>query len=92
METKKDGREEALTDSKQLSKKAEELLEVMKNETLYMIQSAKEPSIKSAWYYSHLGSLDFARQIGFISEERRQALYREFNTALKSNNEAMISK
>lgn len=92
MEIKKDGQEEPVTDNKQFSKKAEDLLEVMKNETLYMIQSAKEPSVKSAWYYSHIGALDFARQIGFISEERRQALYREFNKTLKSNNAAMISK
>lgn len=37
----------------------------------------------NAWYYSHLGSLDFARQIGFISEERRQELYKEFNKAIE---------
>ena len=31
-----------------------------------------------AWYHSHLGSLDFARQMGLITEERRQQLYKEF--------------
>lgn len=63
--------------------KAEEILEAMKDEAVCMIRSTHTPSIKNAWYYSHLGSLDFARQIGFISEERRQELYKEFNKAIE---------
>lgn len=63
--------------------KAEEILETMKDEAVHMIQSTHVSSIKNAWYYSHLGSLDFARQIGIISEERRQELYKEFNKAIE---------
>lgn len=71
-----------MEDIKKFSKKAEEHLEAMKAESLRMIQSTKDPSVKKAWYYSHLGSLDFARQMGLISEERRQELYREFSRAI----------
>ena len=28
-----------------------------------------------AWYWSFIGSLDMARQLGLITEERRQELY-----------------
>lgn len=80
---------ETITDNIQLSKAAEELLEAMKTESLRMIESTHMPSVKNAWYYSHLGSLDFARQMGLISEERRQELYREFSRAIESNNETM---
>ena len=66
----------------QLSKAAEELLEAMKTGSLRMIESTHVPSVKNAWYYSHLGSLDFARQMGFISEERRQELCREFSRTI----------
>lgn len=67
-----------MEDIKKFSKKAEEHLEAMKAESLRMIQATKDPSVKKAWYYSHLGSLDFAKEMGLISEERRQELYREF--------------
>lgn len=71
-----------MEDIKKFSKKAEENLEDMKAESLRMIQETKDPSVKKAWYNSHLGSLDFARQMGLISEERRQELYREFRELL----------
>lgn len=57
---------------------AENILEAMKRETLHAIESAEREEARKAWYYSHLGSLDFARQIGLITEERRQQLYKEF--------------
>lgn len=57
---------------------AEYILEVMKRETIHAIESAERQEARKAWYYSHLGSLDFARQIGLITEERRQQLYKEF--------------
>lgn len=47
-----------------------------------MIESTHVLSATNAWYYSHLGSLDFARQMGLISEERRQELYHEFSRAI----------
>ena len=30
-----------------------------------------------AWYWSHIGSIDLARQLDLISEKRRQELYEE---------------
>lgn len=36
----------------------------MKEEALRRIQGTKELSVKKTWYYSHLVSLDFAREIG----------------------------
>ena len=89
MKLKKDKNDKTITDNIQLSKTAEELLEAMKTESLRMIKSTHVLSVKNAWYYSHLGSLDFARQMGLISEERRQELYREFSKAIESNNETM---
>lgn len=63
---------------------AEEHLEAMKEEALRRIQGTKELSVKKAWYYSHLGSLDFAREIGVISTERQQELYKEFDRAVEA--------
>lgn len=79
-----------MEDIKKFSKEAEELLESMKKESVYYIQSSEGINVKKAWYYSHLGSLDFARQMGLISEERRQELYREFNRAIESNDEILL--
>lgn len=62
---------------------AEKLLEAMKQETIHMIKSTGIQETRKAWYHSHLGSIDFARQMGLISEERRRQLYKEFNTELK---------
>lgn len=74
-----------MEDIKKFSKKAEEHLEAMKAESLRMIQTTKNPSVKKARYYSHLGSLDFAKEMGFISEERRKELYKEFDRAIESD-------
>ena len=81
--------ESKIMDNEEMQKKAEAILETMKNESLRMIHSTETSSTKNAWYYSHLGSLDFAKQMGLISEERRQELYREFSRAVESNNEIM---
>ncbi len=56
----------------------EHLLESMKREALRMIEKTDRQETRAAWYHSHLGSLDFARQIGLITEERRQELYKQF--------------
>lgn len=72
-----------------LQKKTEAILEGMAEESLRMIHSTGMSDAKNAWYYSHLGSLDFAMQMGLISEKRRQELYREFNRAIESNDETM---
>lgn len=81
-----------MEDIKKFSKKAEEHLEAMKAESLRMIQATKDPSVKKAWYYSHLGSLDFAKEMGLISEERRQELYREFSRAIEPNNNETMKR
>lgn len=56
----------------------EKLLATMRREATGMIHEASTYEGKMAWYHSHLGSLDFARQMGLITEERRQQLYKEF--------------
>ena len=44
-------------------------------------RSIKNPGASEAsrlaWYWSHIGSIDLARQLGLISEKRRQELYEE---------------
>lgn len=57
---------------------AEKLLAAMRREATRMIHEGSTYEGKMAWYHSHLGSLDFARQMGLITEERRQQLYKEF--------------
>lgn len=57
---------------------AEFILESMKREAIRMIESTDLQETRKAWYHSHLGSLDFARQMGLITEERRQQLYKKF--------------
>lgn len=57
---------------------AEKHLEAMKREAVHMIKSTELQETRKAWYHSHLGSIDFARQMGLITEERRQQLYKEF--------------
>lgn len=62
---------------------AEKVLSAMKRESLHVINSSDNEQTKKAWYYSHLGSLDFARQIGLISEKRRLELYKEFDQQIE---------
>lgn len=44
-------------------------------------RSIKNPDASEAsrlaWYWSHIGSIDLARQLDLISEKRRQELYEE---------------
>ncbi len=40
----------------------------------YEITFSKEDG-RVTWYWSFIGSLDMARQLGLITEERRQELY-----------------
>lgn len=76
-----------MKDKQKTIKNAEELLESMKQETVNMIKSAGIQETQKAWYHSHLGSIDFARQMGLITEKRRQQLYKEFKEALKEGRE-----
>ncbi len=72
-----------MTDKQRGNEEAEKLLEAMKKEAVNMIKSTGFQETKKAWYHSHLGSIDFARQMGLISEKRRQQLYKEFKEELK---------
>ena len=57
---------------------AEKLLALMKDEAVRGIQADVSMGSKAAWYWSHVGALDMARQLGFITEDRRQELYEDF--------------
>ncbi len=59
------------------------VLERMKEESVRMVKQASTERVKKVWYYSHLGSIDFARQIGVITEEQRSGLYKEFRDELR---------
>lgn len=67
---------------------AEKLLGAMKAEAVRMIKHSAIQETRKAWYHSHLGSIDFARQIGLITEERRRQLYKEFEHAIKQKEES----
>ena len=64
---------------------AEKVLGAMKKEAVHMIKSTDLQETRKAWYQSHLGSIDFARQMGLITEERRLQLYKEFNAEIRGN-------
>lgn len=69
--------------NEQALKRAEKVLKAMEDEALRMIHTTELPETRKAWYQSHLGSVDFARQMGLITEERRQQLYKEFEKAAR---------
>lgn len=71
---------------------AEKLLGAMKAEAVRMIKQSAIQETRKAWYHSHLGSIDFARQIGLITEERRQQLYKEFKECLKQQEPGEMQK
>ena len=56
----------------------EKRLASMKEEAVREIERAKSPEAKLAWYWSHIGALDLARQLDFITEARRQEHCDEF--------------
>lgn len=56
----------------------EKRLASMKEEAVWEIERAKSPEAKLAWYWSHIGALDLARQLDFITEARRQELCDDF--------------
>lgn len=77
------GREVIEVAKKELAAKTEEILEGMKQETIEAIRRTEYQETRKAWYHSHLGSIDFARQIGLITEERRQQLYKDFKECVR---------
>lgn len=74
-----------MTDKQRGNEDAEKLLEAMKKEAVNMIKSTGFKKTHKAWYHSYLGSIDFARQMGLISEKRRRQLYKEFKEELKED-------
>ena len=59
-------------------KSVETLLSSMRQEAARNIRDPKaSDASRLAWYWSHIGAIDLARQMGVITEERRQELYDE---------------
>lgn len=59
-------------------KNIETLLSSMRQEAARNIRDPKASGAsRLAWYWSHIGAIDLARQMGVITEDRRQALYEE---------------
>lgn len=59
-------------------KSVETLLSSMRQEAARNIRAPKaSDASRLAWYWSHIGAIDLARQMGVITEERRQELYDE---------------
>ena len=59
-------------------KSIETLLSSMRQEAARNIRDPKASDASHlAWYWSHIGAIDLARQMGVITEERRQELYDE---------------
>lgn len=58
-------------------KNAETLLASMRGETERSIRSASSHAARLAWYWTFIGSVDMARQMGLITDARRQEIYRE---------------
>lgn len=58
----------------------EKLLADMRSEAEHAIRSDNPNASRDcrmAWYWSYIGSVDLARQLGMITEKRRQELYQE---------------
>lgn len=62
---------------KDINLNVEKLIASMQAETERMVKEAKSQDSKAAWYWSHIGALDMARQLGLITDQRRQELYKE---------------
>lgn len=59
----------------------ETLLASMKQEAERCIKNPQSlERSRKAWYWSHIGSIDLARQLGLITEARRLELYAEMNS------------
>lgn len=65
------------TSWKDCDKDVEKLLAGMKAEMERGIGRAKSRDSRAAWYWTYIGALDMAQQIGAIDDARRQQLYKE---------------
>ena len=56
----------------------EQVIAGLKSEAIREITKENaRPEAQLAWYWTYIGSLDMAQQLGLINDARRQALYRE---------------
>jgi len=56
----------------------EQVIAGMRDETIREIgKDTISAAAKMAWYWSYIGALDMAQQLGLIDDTRRQTLYRE---------------
>lgn len=58
-------------------KNVETLLASMRCETERCMQSSASYATRLAWYWTFIGSVDMARQMGLITDTRRQEIYEE---------------
>lgn len=57
---------------------AEQIIANMRDETVREIgKETVSAAAKLAWYWSYIGALDMAQQLGLIDDAQRQTLYRE---------------
>ena len=65
---------------KDMDKNVEKLITAMREEAEREIRSESESRTRDgrlAWYWSYIGALDMAKQLGMITDKRRQELYKE---------------
>ena len=65
---------------KDMDKNVEKLITAMREEAEREIRSESESKTRDgrlAWYWSYIGALDMAKQLGMITDKRRQELYKE---------------
>ena len=56
----------------------EQVIAGLKSEAIREITKENaRPEAQLAWFWTYIGSLDMAQQLGLINDARRQALYRE---------------
>lgn len=63
-----------------MKQNVEELIATMRAEAERAIRSENDNQTRDgrlAWYYSYIGALDMAFELGLITDERRQELYKE---------------
>lgn len=62
---------------KDMGQNIETLIASMREETARMVNEASRHEGKVAWYWSYIGALDMAQQLGLITDQRRQELYKD---------------
>ena len=74
---------------KDTDKDVEKLIAAMRAEAERTIQSENENQTRDgrlAWYWSYIGALDMAQQLGMITDKRRQKFYKEVENLKKLAN------